>query len=95
MPTEPTISDVSVEEPTKDTISRLEVDSWPIWEKEPSTFDWHYDAEEVCYFLEGKVIVRTPEGEVAMGKGNLVTFPAGLDCTWEVQEKVRKHYRLG
>ncbi|AGP40227.1 hypothetical protein SCE1572_40435 [Sorangium cellulosum So0157-2] len=27
--------------------------------------------------------------------GDLVTFPAGLNCTWEVRSPVRKHYRFG
>ena len=33
--------------------------SWPIWEKEVSRFDWHYDNIEECYLLEGKVVVET------------------------------------
>jgi len=44
--------------------------------------------------LEGDVIV-TPEGggdAVRVGKGDLVTFPVGMSCTWEVQKPVRKHY---
>ncbi len=27
-------------------------------------------------------------------RGDLVTFPAGLSCVWEVLEPVEKHYRL-
>lgn len=69
--------------------------SWPIWTKEPSTFDWFYDEQEICYFLEGEVTVKTKEGEVSFGKGDLVTFPRGLACTWNVKKAVRKHYRFG
>ena len=71
----------------------LNVNSWPIWSKEPSTFPWHYSDEETCYFLEGDVTV-TPEGgePVTMGKGDLVTFAKGLSCTWEIRSEVRKHY---
>jgi len=61
----------------------------------PSTFDWHYDEKEVCYILEGKVTVKTADETVNFGPGDLVTFPAGLDCVWTVHERVRKHYRLG
>lgn len=66
---------------------------WPVWEKEVSTFPWHYEASETCYFLDGDVVV-TPEGgaPVQMGKGDLVTFPAGMSCTWEIRQPVRKHY---
>lgn len=67
--------------------------AWPIWEKEASTFPWRYDSAETCYFLTGDVTV-TPAGgsPVRMGKGDLVTFPAGMSCIWEIKEPVRKHY---
>jgi uncharacterized cupin superfamily protein len=32
---------------------------------------------------------------VRIGKGDLVTFPAGMSCTWEVRGAVKKHYRFG
>jgi uncharacterized cupin superfamily protein len=68
---------------------------WPIWEKEVSEFPWHYDKMETCYFLEGEVTV-TPEGgkPVKMGKGDLVTFPAGMSCVWTVHKPLRKHYKF-
>ena len=46
--------------------------------------------------LEGEVTV-TPEGEepVKFGAGDLVAFPAGMDCRWDVYKAVRKHYRFG
>ena len=65
------------------------------WSKEVSVFDWEYDATETCYVLEGEVKVTTPEGEtVEFGAGDLVTFPRGLKCTWEVRKPIRKHYRF-
>lgn len=69
--------------------------AWPIWEKEVSSFPWTYDANETCYFLEGDVVVTPDGGEpVQMGKGDHVTFPAGMSCTWEIRTAVRKHYRF-
>jgi len=70
--------------------------SWPIWTKEVSVFRWTYDEDETCLFLEGDVIV-TPDGGTAVrvGQGDLVTFPAGMSCTWDVKSPVRKHYRFG
>ncbi|OOZ41299.1 cupin domain-containing protein [Solemya elarraichensis gill symbiont] len=69
---------------------------WPIWKKEVSTFPWTYAEQETCYFLRGKAIV-TPEGgePVEMGRGDLVTFPKGMSCTWEILKDVEKHYQLG
>jgi len=83
---------IEIEKPTPEKLQEMNATSWPIWESEPSTFDWHYDSTEVCYILEGKVVVKTSEQEVEFGKGDLVKFPAGMDCTWIVHEKVRKHY---
>ena len=38
-----------------------------------------------------------PEGgtPVRFGAGDLVVFPAGMDCRWDAQKAVRKHYRFG
>lgn len=69
---------------------------WPIWTKEESTFPWKYDTRETCYFLEGDAIVTPDGGEpVQMGEGDLVIFPAGMSCTWEIREAVEKHYDFG
>jgi uncharacterized cupin superfamily protein len=83
---------VTVEKPTKEKLASLGVDRWPTWECAPSTFDWSYDTPETCYILEGRVKVTTPSGEVEFGRGDLVRFPEGLDCTWTVIEHVRKRY---
>lgn len=71
----------------------LGVYDWPIWEKEVSSFDWVYEQRETCYFLAGEAVV-TPEGgaPVTLKKGDLVTFPAGMRCRWEIRVPVRKHY---
>lgn len=82
--------------PTESTLEKLGVRGWPIWTKEASTFPWSYDEPETCFFLEGDVLVTPDGGEpVAVGKGDLVTFPAGMSCTWNVRKPVRKHYRFG
>lgn len=79
--------------PSQEHLREMEVFFWPIWTKEISTFPWIYDCNETCYFLEGDVVV-TPDGgtPVTMGKGDLVTFPAGMSCTWEIRSAVKKHY---
>ncbi|AUT00651.1 cupin [Nostoc sp. CENA543] len=80
-------------QPSQETLENLGVFQWGIWQKEISKFPWTYDTQETCYFLEGDVIV-TPDGgkPVQMGKGDLVTFPAGMSCTWEIKSAVKKHY---
>ena len=84
---------VTIEQPTEETLDKLNVRKWPIWEKEVSRFDWHYDTTEECYFLEGRVIVETEDGKkYEIKKGDFVSFPPGLSCIWDIKEPVRKHY---
>ena len=83
---------IKVEKPDAKRLDALGVARWPIWTKEASTFDWRYDAEETCYLLEGQATVKTDRGEVSFGKGDLVVFPKGLSCTWQILQPVRKHY---
>jgi len=86
---------VKVEKPTSEDLKKLNLDEWGIWEKEISKFDWYYDTNETCYFLEGKVVVTTEDGQkYEVGKGDLVTFPKGLKCVWEVIEPVKKRYKF-
>jgi uncharacterized cupin superfamily protein len=82
--------------PSADFLNKLEVTTWPIWSKEVSEFPWFYDELETCYLLEGEVEVIPEGGErVKIGKGDFVTFPAGMACTWKILKGVRKHYRMG
>jgi len=86
---------IKVEKPEKEDLQKQGVMTWPIWEKEVSRFDWHYDQTEECYLLEGKVVVETENGDrVEFGKGDFVTFSQGLSCKWNIQEPVRKHYNF-
>lgn len=74
----------------------LGVFDWPVWGCAPSTFEWHYDSAERCYFLAGEALVIPQQGEpVVVGAGAFVTFPAGLSCTWQVRQAVKKHYCFG
>ncbi len=81
--------------PDEKTLESAGVFQWPVWTKEVSEFPWTYDAAETCYFLEGEVTVTPEDGEpVLVGKGDLVTFPQGMSCTWKIVKNVKKHYRF-
>ncbi|HEY9597048.1 MAG TPA: cupin domain-containing protein [Cyanophyceae cyanobacterium] len=83
-------------QPSQERLNQLGVSQWSIWTKEASEFPWTYDEQETCYLLEGEVIVTPDGGEpVQFGKGDLVTFPAGMSCTWNILQDVRKHYHFG
>jgi uncharacterized cupin superfamily protein len=87
--------EIKVEKLDRQKLDKMGVFGWPVWTKEASRFDWEYDSVEECYFLEGKVTVTAEGGRaVSFGKGDFVTFPKGLKCTWDVREPVRKHYNF-
>ncbi|VEP16727.1 conserved hypothetical protein [Hyella patelloides LEGE 07179] len=86
----PSIQTITIEhQPSQERLQQLGVFDWSIWTKETSEFPWNYGEAETCYFLEGDVVVTPDEGEpVTMGKGDLVTFPAGMSCIWNIKSAV-------
>jgi len=92
----PSVKDVVVRKPRPEEAAACQV--WPIWTCEASEFDWEYDEKETCLILAGQVTVRDRrEGgnQVSFGPGDLVVFPVGLKCVWQITEPVRKHYNFG
>ena len=59
MPTMQVDPRITVERPGEERLAALKVKSWPMWTKEPSSFEWHYDERETCYFLQGFPIWTT------------------------------------
>lgn len=87
--------EITVEKPSAEKLAALDVEHWPTWSKEVSTFPWQYDSQEVAYILEGEVTVTPDDGDpVSFGAGDLVTFPTGLSCVWHVKKALRKHYQF-
>jgi uncharacterized cupin superfamily protein len=90
------VSQITVEKsPSQNKLDAMGVSKWPTWKKEVSTFDWSFPEQEIAYILEGSCII-TPAGglPVSFGKGDLVTFPAGLKASWQVSTPLHKHYQL-
>jgi uncharacterized cupin superfamily protein len=50
-----------------------------VYDVEPGdAFPYHYEyVEEWLLVIEGAVVVRGPEGEVGLGRGDIVCFPPG------------------
>ncbi len=88
------MSKVNIERLTAEKIQSLGVESWPIWEKEISRFDWTYSESEQCYIVEGEVVVETEEGHFDLVAGDYVTFQKGLTCIWDIKKNVKKHYNF-
>lgn len=84
---------IEITQPADSELERLDIAAWSPWECEPSAFKWAYDQEEWCFIFEGRAEIRPETGEgVEIKKGDLVKFPKGLKCTWDVHEKIRKVY---
>ncbi|MDP8258998.1 MAG: cupin domain-containing protein [Candidatus Aadella gelida] len=88
---------MKAEKISQEEFKKMGINSWPIWEKGVSVFDWSYGEKETCYILEGSAIVISEDGEeeVKFGPGDLVTFNEDLKCKWEIIEPIKKHYRMG
>ncbi len=87
---------IIVEKPTEEKLRKLNVRSWPLWEKEISEFTWEYDSSETCYIIEGEATVTPETGTpVSFGKGDLVVFSEGLNCKWKITSPVRKYFKFG
>jgi len=72
------------------------VEDWETWEKDVSKFPWSYDQTETCYIIAGEAVITPDDGEpVIIAEGDLVTFLAGLTCTWEIRKPIRKYYKIG
>lgn len=90
------VSQIAVEKsPAQSRLDALGVSKWPTWSKEISTFPWTFHEQEIAYILDGECVI-TPTGgaPVSFGKGDLVTFPAGLTASWQVIKPLHKHYQL-
>lgn len=85
---------ITIKQPSQEELDALNIDSWSTWCCDISRFDWEYPDEEVCYVFEGYVIVETATETVEINPGDLVTFPKGLKCTWDVKSPIRKVYKF-
>ncbi len=85
-----TVKDVIVKKPSEQEAGQAK--AWPVWECEPSKFDWTYTQTETCLVIEGKVTVSDGADSISFTAGDYVIFPEGLECTWDVTEAVKKYY---
>lgn len=90
------MSEIIVTRPSKDELDKLGIDKWSSWECDPSEFDWQYPDQETAFVYKGKVVVTTNDGEkVEISAGDLMVFPKGLRCHWQVLERIEKVYKMG
>lgn len=68
------------------------------WGCPPGKITLKYDATETCYFVRGRVKAyskgSTSDDAVEFGAGDVVIFPKGLSCIWDVSVAVDKYYKF-
>lgn len=88
------MAEVIIKRLSEQEITDRGIRDWPVWTKEVSRFDYVYDGDEECLFLEGEVVIKTPGGSHEIRPGDFVVFQNGLACTWDIRKPVRKHYNF-
>ena len=83
---------IEVTQYSQEELEEEGVFNWPIWEHDEDKFEWYYDQTELCYMIEGEVTITTEFESVTIKSGDFVTFPKGLECVWDIQSAVKKHY---
>ena len=90
------VKEIIVAKPTDDQMKTCK--SWPEWGCGPSKFPWSYGDRETALLISGKCTVIPDDKSlpaVTLEAGDLVTFPAGMSCVWDVTEEISKHYNFG
>ena len=85
---------IEIDQLEQEELDELDVFSWPVWEHDEEKFEWYYDKTEQCYIVAGEATIVSEFESVTIKTGDFVTFPAGLECVWDIQSAVRKHYIL-
>ncbi len=80
---------------TPDSSALEEIRKWPVWEKEPCSFDEDYTAREQFYILEGSARLSV-DGEPAcpISPGDLVTVEKGVLVRWQISTPLKKHFKF-
>lgn len=66
-----------------------------IWEATPGTYHATYSGWEFIHIMQGEVIITPEGGEPKMCiAGDAVMIEAGFVGTWEIKEKIIKHFAI-
>lgn len=83
---------IDIEQPDREELEEAGVFSWDVWEHDEDKFDWYYPQTEKCFILEGEATIVSEFESITIKPGDFVTFPAGLECVWDIHSAIRKHY---
>ncbi|GAB1451987.1 hypothetical protein MASR2M47_20430 [Draconibacterium sp.] len=83
---------IEVDQLDLDELKELGVKSWPIMEYDEEKFELYYDKTEQCYIISGEATIVSEFETITVKPGDFVTLPAGIECVWDVDSAIRKHY---
>lgn len=83
---------IEVDQLEQEELAELDVYSWPIWEHDEDKFEWYYDQTERCLIVAGEATIVSEFESITIKSGDFVTFPAGLECVWDIDSAIKKHY---
>jgi len=83
---------IEIDQLEPEELEELDVFSWPVWERDEEKFEWYYDKTEQCYIVSGEATIVSEFETVTIKSGDFVIFPAGLECVWDIQSYITKHY---
>uniref|UniRef100_A0A0D9XKE6 (S)-ureidoglycine aminohydrolase cupin domain-containing protein n=1 Tax=Leersia perrieri TaxID=77586 RepID=A0A0D9XKE6_9ORYZ len=79
--------------PPESRLSELRVRSWPKWAGGTGRMPVKYDSRQTCYIVKGRAAVGSPElGVIELVPGDLVVFPKGTRCTWDISVHIDMYY---
>ncbi len=83
---------IIVDQPDREELEEMDVFSWPVMEHDEEKFDCFYDKTEYCYIVTGEATITSEFESITVKPGDFIEFPAGLECVWDVQSSMKKHY---
>jgi len=85
---------IVVDRPDNDELKEMGVENWPVLEHGEEKFEWFYDKTERCYIVSGEATIVSEFETLTIKPGDFITFPAGLECIWDVDYAILKHYMI-
>ena len=82
----------SVDNYSEEELQEEGVFDWPVRKLGEEKMDWYYEETELCYIVEGEAVIATEFEQTTVRAGDLVTFPKGLECVWDVESEIEMHY---
>jgi uncharacterized cupin superfamily protein len=85
---------IDVDQLDLEELKELGVEKWPIAVHDEEKFECFYNKTEQCYIIAGEATIVTEFESITVKAGDFITFPAGLECIWDVDSRIRKHFMV-